>query len=99
MDRPSGYGKFMPIGLISIPNDQRRDFIAALKQLDLSDGELVEDVPDNPGTVGINFAFSADPQWAAERLGQIVDAANEVAGKTFHAVGGGAYWPDTGETL
>ena len=93
------YGSSMPIGLISIPDDQRDDFIAALKQLDLSDGEFVENVPDNPGTVGINFEFVSDPQWAAERLGQIVDAANQVAGRTFHAIGGGAYWPETGETL
>jgi hypothetical protein len=93
------YGSSMPIGLISIPDDERDDFVAALKQLDLPDGELVENVPDNPGTVGINLESASDPQWAAERLGQIVDAADQLAGRTFRAIGSGAYWPETGETL
>lgn len=89
----------MPIGLISIPDDERDNFIDAIKKLDLADGELVEDVPDNPGTVGINFAASSDPQMAVERLGWIMDRANEVAGRPFRAVGSGSYWPETGETL
>jgi hypothetical protein len=89
----------MPIGLITIPDHEREDFLDALRKLDLVDGELVEDVPDNPGTVGINFAYSSNPQMAAERIGQVVDGANEVAGRVFHAVAGGAYWPQSGETL
>jgi hypothetical protein len=89
----------MPIALISIPDDQRSDFLDALGKLDLPAGAVVEDVPDNPGSMGIDIEDSEDPSRAAERVGQIIDAANEVAGRAFHAVGGGAYWPQTGETL
>jgi hypothetical protein len=76
----------MPIVSLSVPDDQHADLLDALKRLGATDAEVVEDTGE-PGRIGLRFAESVDQRTAAHRAGQIIDGANEIAGRKFDVHG------------
>lgn len=74
----------MPLLYINVPEANRADLVAALKQLNPSDAEVVEET-DQPGSPGLRFDDMVDPTRAAHRVGDILDAAQEIAGRPLGA--------------
>jgi hypothetical protein len=83
----------MPLVYISVPPENRTDLIAALRKLELKDGDLIEDSPES-GDLAISFK-DVDPFVAAEATGRLLIAASEVAGRQLGAIATGeAGWGD-----
>jgi hypothetical protein len=78
----------MPLLFIKVPAENRNDLLAALQQLQLGDAEIVENAAE-PGDLALKVDDSMEPAVAAERVGQILDAANETAGRQLGAIATG----------
>jgi len=84
----------MPLMFISVPSENRNDLLMALQQLELTDAELVENAAES-GDLALKVHDSMEPAIAAERVGQILDAANEIAGRQLGAIATGeSGWGD-----
>jgi hypothetical protein len=84
----------MPLLFLGVPPENRSDLLAALRQLELGDAELVENAAE-PGDLALKVDDAMEPAAAAERIGQILDAANEVAGRQLGAIATGeSGWGD-----
>jgi hypothetical protein len=78
----------MPLVFIGVPPENRRDLLAALRQLELADAEVVENVAET-GDLALKVDDLMEPVAAVERVGQILDAASEVAGRQLGAIATG----------
>lgn len=89
----------MPLLFISVPPENRSDLLAALRQLELADAEIVENAAE-PGDLALKVDDAMEPAAAAERVGQILDAANEIAGRQLGAIATGeAGWGDPPQVI
>ncbi|MGE5527385.1 MAG: hypothetical protein ACM3Q9_01825 [Methanosarcina sp.] len=89
----------MPLLFIRVPAENRNDLLAALQQLQLGDAEIVENAAE-PGDLALKVDDSMEPAAAAERVGQILDAANEIAGRQLGAIATGeAGWGEPPQIL
>lgn len=75
----------MPLMFIRVPPENRSDLLAALRQLELTDAEIVENAAE-PGDLALKVDNSMDPFAAAERVGQILSAADEIAGRQLETL-------------
>lgn len=78
----------MPLLFIGVPPENRSDLLAALRQLELADAEVVENAAES-GDLALKVDDSMEMATAAERVGQILDAANEIAGRQLGAIATG----------
>lgn len=78
----------MPLIFIGVPNENRRVLLDALHKLDLDGAEIVEDSAE-PGDLALRVDDAMEPAAAAERVGQILIAANEIAGRQLGAIATG----------
>lgn len=86
--------RVMPLLFIGVPRENRGDLLTALRQLELADAEVVENAAE-PGDLALRMDDSMEPAVAAERVGQILSAANEFAGRQLGAIATGeAGWGD-----
>lgn len=89
----------MPLLFVRVPAENRSDLLAALRQLELSDPEIVENAAE-PADLALKVDDSMEPAAAAERVGQILEAANEIAGRQLEAIATGeAGWGDPPQVL
>lgn len=89
----------MPLLFISVPSENRSNLLAALRQLELADAEIVENAAE-PGDLALKVDDAMEPAAAAERVGQILDAANEIAGRQLGAIATGeAGWGDPPQVI
>jgi len=89
----------MPLMFLRVPPENRSDLVASLRQLDLADAEVVENAAE-PGDIALKVDDLMDPVAAAERVGQILDAANQVAGRQLGAIASGeAGWGDPPQVI
>lgn len=78
----------MPLVFIGVAPENRSDLLAALRQLELADTEIVENAAET-GDLALKVDDLMEPAAAVERVGQILDAANEIAGRQLGAIGTG----------
>lgn len=84
----------MPLMFIRVPPENRSDLLAALRRLELADAEIVENAAE-PGDLALKVDNSMDPVAAAERVGQILSGADEIAGRQLETIATGeAGWGD-----
>lgn len=89
----------MPLLFIGVPPENRSDLLAALRQLELADAEIVENAAE-PGDLALKVHDAMEPAAAAERVGQILDAASEIAGRQLGAIATGeAGWGDPPQVI
>jgi len=75
----------MPLLFIGVSPENRSDLLSALRGLELVDAELVENAAES-GDLALKVDDSMEPAAAAERVGQILDAADEIAGRQLGAI-------------
>lgn len=78
----------MPLLFIGVPDQNRADLLVALRKLDPADVEIVEGAAE-PGDLALRVSDEMDTFLAASRVGQVLDAANEVAGRQLEAIATG----------
>ncbi|HKF83709.1 MAG TPA: hypothetical protein VKB23_12210 [Solirubrobacterales bacterium] len=78
----------MPLVFISVPPENRSDLLAALRRLELADAEIVENATET-GDLALKVDDLMEPVAAVERVGQILDAANEASGRQLRAIATG----------
>jgi len=78
----------MPLVFIGVAPENRSDLLTALRQLELADAEVVENAAET-GDLALKVDDFMEPAAAVERVGQILDAANEIAGRQLGAIGTG----------
>jgi hypothetical protein len=74
--------------MLGVPPENRSDLLKALRQLELADAEIVENAAES-GDLALKVDDSMEMATAAERVGQILDAANEIAGRQLGAIATG----------
>ena len=75
----------MPLVFIGVPPENRSALIDSLRKLDPDGVEIVESAVE-PGDLALRVDDMEEPFRTVERVGQILIAANEVAGRQLEAI-------------